>query len=338
MNNLRTLIDNILVPHSAFEEATRRMEQCFSHANGSMEPICIALIGDTRTGKTRVLTSCQARHPTLRTPEGLVVPILRIRTPPNPTVKGIAGTFLYAMGAPDWDKGTETARTNRILTLLREVQTRMLMVDEFQHFYDKKSHKVWHHVADWLKVLVDESKAALVVAGLQTCRAVIDQNEQLAGRFLTPLHMPRFDWAHDEHRGQFVGILHAFYEQLSAHFDLPVLSDEDTAFRMYCATGGLMGYLAKILRQCVWNTIDADARKIEFEDIRVAAQQAVWEEESAIGIPNPFDRTHSFSPTTELLALVRRLGTRNEPVEYSRARHRGRATQKPPSVATILAA
>ena len=51
-----------------------------------------------------------------------------------------------------------------------------------------------HHVADWLKILVDETRCALVVAGLPSCQTVIDSNEQLAGRFHAPILMPRFSW------------------------------------------------------------------------------------------------------------------------------------------------
>jgi len=79
------------------------------------------------------------------------------------------------------------------------------MIDEFQHFQDKGSRRIMHHVADWLKILVDDSKVALVVAGLSSCGAVISQNEQLAGRFLSPILMPRFDWKIDNHREEFVG-------------------------------------------------------------------------------------------------------------------------------------
>ncbi len=48
-----------------------------------------------------------------------------------------------------------------------------MVVDEFQHFVDKGSQKIQHHVADWLKVLLDESEVAVVVAGLETSMAVL---------------------------------------------------------------------------------------------------------------------------------------------------------------------
>jgi hypothetical protein len=45
----------------------------------------------------------------------------------------------------------------------------MVMIDEFQHLYDRDDRgkrQIMLHVADWLKVLIDETRSTLVVAGL----------------------------------------------------------------------------------------------------------------------------------------------------------------------------
>lgn len=62
MADLRNIIENALVPHSAFNAATVRLEQCFKYAHGSSEPICIAVIGESRTGKSRALEECCFAH------------------------------------------------------------------------------------------------------------------------------------------------------------------------------------------------------------------------------------------------------------------------------------
>src|SRR5690554_3812150 len=142
MNNVRNIVENTLVPHTAFERARTRLEQCFDYAQTASEPICIALVGESRTGKSRVLEECYASHPSIRDSEGLNTPILRVKTPSKPTVKGLAELMLRAMGDPRFDAGTENAKTIRLQTLMEHSNTRMVMIDEFQHFYDKGSHKV----------------------------------------------------------------------------------------------------------------------------------------------------------------------------------------------------
>lgn len=313
MITLKNIVETTLVPHTAFEEAVRRIEQCFRYSDSASEPICIALIGESRTGKSRALEESESSHPKIRTGEGLEVPILRIKTPSKPTVKGLAELMLRAMGDPKWaSSGTENAKTTRLQVLMQNARTRMVMIDEFQHFYDKGSRKVMHHVADWLKILVDDSKVALVVAGLSTCTAVLDQNEQLAGRFLSPVFIPRFNWLLDDDQSEFCAILTAFQESIGTHFYLPRLDSEDMAFRCYCATGGLIGYLAKTLRQAVWDTLDDGGRDISLEALERAHKRAVWEKDGLADVASPFSRKFSLAPTLDGVNKIRLIGTRSD--------------------------
>ncbi|PKO82204.1 MAG: transposase [Betaproteobacteria bacterium HGW-Betaproteobacteria-13] len=320
MNTPHTIVETTLVPHTAFEEATQRLEQCFSYADGASEPICIALVGESRTGKSRALEECFTRHAPIRQPDGLTTPILRVKTPSKPTVKSLAELMLRALADPRAYSGTENAKTSRLLKLMNESGVKMVMIDEFQHFYDKGSHKVMHHVADWLKVLVDDARVALVVAGLPTCRAVIDQNEQLAGRFLSPVFMPRFDWQDTDQREEFIAILGAFQESMGEAFDLPAFTGDEMAFRFYCATGGLIGYLTKFLRQAVWNAIDAKTTTIDLANLLRAHSEAIWAKDGPTGLPSPFDRRFSTAATDDLLARIKRIGIPAEEIRLPRSK------------------
>jgi hypothetical protein len=230
--------------------------------------------------------------------------------------------MLRAMTDPKFDKGTENGKTERLRTLMRNAETRMVMIDEFQHFYDKGSQTVMHHVADWLKILVDDSKVALVVAGLPSCAAVVDQNEQLAGRFLAPIRMPRFDWRVDVHREEFLGILGAFQESLGQYFDLPALDSPEMAFRCYCGTGGLIGYVTKFLRQAVWNAIDEGRKVISLEDLARANDEAVWATDGLTDSTSPFSRRFAPLPSEHLLSRIARIGTPTQEVATSKESRR----------------
>jgi hypothetical protein len=280
------------------------------------------------------------------------VPILNILVPSLPTVKGLAGLILEALGATDWEKGVEVARTARVKLLMKECGVMALFLDEFHHFYDKTTQKVQHHVADWLKNLVSLTKVVLLVSGLPSLQVVIDQNEQLKGRFNAPVYMPRFDWLKEDQRNEWIDILGAFDEGLRLKFDLPALDGDDMALRMYCATGGLMGYLTKILRQAVWNAVDAGKKVISMQDIELAYAQAIWSLERLSHLPNPFDRNYLVYPSPEviaqskltgppivfpspeLMAQIKLIGTPTIPVPIKRTRTRVSA---PPLASSILA-
>lgn len=283
----RHLIENTLVPHKMFEVATSRIRQCFEQALNSSEPICLALIGESRTGKTRVIEEFRSQHPQIRESDGLTTPILSIKTPSKPTVKGVVGLMLKGMGDPLFDSGTEISKTERLKRLLRACGTRMIVLDEFQHFIDKGSQAVSYHVADWLKVLVDESNVALVVSGLPSSLAVIKQNEQLEGRFLSPVEMQRFDWSDLGQRAEFAAITGAFSESINTYLDTPPLDDPEMAFRLYCASGGLIGYLTKLLRQLIWTVIDEHKKSINLKDLDAAHALSVsWPKD----ISRPFGK------------------------------------------------
>ncbi len=121
--------------------------------------------------------------------------------------------------------------------------------------------------------------------------------------------MPRFEWKNDEHREEYVGILGAFQESIGKHFDVPGLDTAEMAFRCYCGTGGLIGYLTKFLRQAVWNAIDQHRKSIALEDLAHAHDQAVWSRDGLSDIASPFSRSFYPLPSDDLLAKVRHIGT-----------------------------
>ena len=312
MSELRKyIVESTLVPHTAFSEATERIEQCLRYSLDSPEPVCLVLIGESRTGKSRALEAFFNQHPTTRDDYGLKIPILKVKTPSKPTVKGLVEIMLRAMGDPLSYSGTENAKTIRLKRLMRNANTSMVIIDEFQHFYDKGLHKVMHHVADWLKILVDDTKCALVVAGLPTCSAVLDQNEQLAGRFFAPVVMPRFNWENTNHRDEFIGILGAFQQSIGTHFEIPPLDSDEMAFRCYCATGGLIGYLSKFLRQAVWNALDADKKIITFDDLKLAHKTSIWSNECDYGDLDPFSRNFMRLQSDDVLTKAAQIGLPN---------------------------
>ena len=122
MDGLRHIVENTLVPHSAFVEASIRIDQCMKYAVDSPEPVCLAIVGESRTGKTRVLEEYASKHSPVRTKEGLSIPILAVKSPSKPTVKGMAELMLQIMGDPRFDSGAENAKTIRLKRLMKKLE------------------------------------------------------------------------------------------------------------------------------------------------------------------------------------------------------------------------
>lgn len=335
-----TAVDQIIVPHLAFQNAKQRIETHLLAAQHYKEPTCIAVVGESRTGKSRLLACIAKQHPKQRTDHGLVIPVLCIKIPSKPTVKGLVETLLREIGDPLWAKrGSENEKTERLYTLLKQTRTHTVVLDEFQHFYDRMSHKVQYYLSDWLKIFVDRSGLTLIVAGLPDCMAVINQNDQLRGRFLAPIKMPRFDWQKEEDRDEFAACLESFQNALP-RFDLPELASESMAFRCYCATGGLIGYVAKILHQaCINAQMDNSAHDgklvITMADLGRAYAEAVWCD-SITPLMNPYATDFDATPVQALLDMAQHIGTASP--EVTTARTRKLSGKYLPTAAEVLAA
>jgi len=185
--------DKVLILPIDFESAIDEIQACFNDVLSKSHSTCLAIIRESRTCKTSVLKHFESKYPQYGRGEGLCVLILHVNAHSEPTVKGRAEKILHQIGDPLFEKGTEGVKTIRLKKLIRGAGTKLIILDEFQHFIDESNRKVQHHVADWLKILVDDTCVELVVAGFPSSINVILSNKQLARRFMAPVELRRFE-------------------------------------------------------------------------------------------------------------------------------------------------
>lgn len=279
------LVSKILIEHSRFTMAIRQMERSYLTAIQNGDPFCVAVVGESGTGKTRTLEYFESLHGETQHKDYTEIPVLRVSVNAKPTIKGLAEEILRALGDPLAHKGTENEKTERIITLMRGTRTYVLLLDEFQHFSDQGGRHIQHHVADWLKVLVDEMRIGLVVSGITRTLNIIQKNEQLARRFYAPIIMKPFDWNIDEERYEFIAFLSEL-KPLVKPFVFPNLSYEEVAFRMHKASNGYIGHLMKIIQSSIMNAICTNTKTITMKDLNVAFTESIWGE--IVTCNNPF--------------------------------------------------
>jgi len=337
MTSALTIAERIFIPHSAYLYASARLDQAFEIANAGGDPDSFALVGPSRAGETTVLHNFLKNHPAVREAERNHVPVIFVPTPPLPSAKGLAGVILDTLGHPDPWRGTEQQITATVKRCLVGTGTKMLVFDEFQHFYDRWRRTAMIYVADWLKVLVNDTGITLVVSGLEQCLAVVDQNEQLANRLSSPITLSRFRWNIPQERGEFISILEAYQDEFRAsHYDLPSLESERVAYKFWLATGGLMGFIAKLFRQAERAAIRGQRKLITLDDFHVAHQESIWAALRDPEAPKPFAASFLDRETADLNQRAMRIG---EPIELPSApfRHTPRRATRP-SLSSVLVA
>ena len=330
------LIESILVPHSEFAKTLNQMQQIYEIAGVVGESVGKPLLAPSRAGKSRVIEEFKKLHPNTRNADGLIVPVLSVKVPSKPTVKGLAEVLLSKLEDPAAYSGTEVQKTVMLTAKLPRTHTRVMVLDEFQHFVDKSSMKIQHEVADWLKILLDDSGVAIVIVGLESATAVLDQNEQLRGRFLSPARLNRFDWNNEDQRSEFVAIINSFETVLRNYVDLPEIANADMGFRIYVATGGLIGYLTLLLKMLVWNAVFSNTSIITLQDFHTAYMDSIFKDDygpSSAG--NPFDKSFAAEANAANLAAAMEVGTPRV-VEMPRSR-KSRAKKRTSASAVLKA-
>jgi hypothetical protein len=310
--------ESILIPHTAFANGVSLIQKAVKLSDGISRPKYIAVLGPSGSGKTRLLDTCAAEYESYRDQDGLNIPILQINVPSKPTVKALSSEILRALGASDFDKGTEIQQTQRAKELIKQCNVMAIFLDDFHHFVDQTSNNVMHYAADWLKLFIDEVRRATVITGLPYAAQVMNINEQLARRFMAPIRLNRFRWQIEAERQEFVEILAAFYAGLQPYFSLPKLHSKDLPFRFYCASGGLIGYVVNILECATETAALEDRSKLSLDDIDASYMEAVWRKEDPVLPESPFSWCRLPKITTELLAGVQTLGEPSMPESRKR--------------------
>jgi hypothetical protein len=132
MKKPRIVVESAPVPHPAFETEIPRVRQGLSYSLKSPEPICLALVGESRTGKSRVLEETELLMPRKPTTAGGALPILSVVVPERTTAEGMMFLLLQALGEPKRKSGIDVHRTGRLQAKLRERKTLMILLDEVQ--------------------------------------------------------------------------------------------------------------------------------------------------------------------------------------------------------------
>lgn len=296
LRKYRDVVKTLRVEHDAYNEIMEELKAAYDDIGLSATDICLIVLGGPRTGKSSLATDMLSEHVVKQNAEKVVRNVVYAVAPKPATVKALLECFLKGLGDPHWNRGTVSNMTQRLYTLLKAAECRMIILDEFQHLCatdesdnpggerkaaarrpkrpsgDVQRQKA---TADWLKVLLETTGLGFVAVGLPHAMSVIHTNRQLSGRFDPPLRLPVFDWCEDDSRAQFLGILRKFQKGLKP-FQFPQFDSQGMGLRMYLASAGRIGLLAKFLDRAVRNAIRAKHVLIGLEDLDRAYRASIW--------------------------------------------------------------
>lgn len=285
------------IEHPKFTAVIREIARIHQRGRAAGVAEGLLLVAQTGSGKTTALEYYRARFP--RSVEAGVtkIPVLFVETPESPSVKDLAEAILHALGDPAASKGTAAAKTQRIVMFFRECGVQLLLIDEFQHFFDGSRVTESRRVSDWLKSLINKVGVPVVLAGLPRAIQVVNINPQLRRRFATPYYMEPFSFATAPDRLEFRGVLKSIQARLpNGSVDL---SGADMARRFYFASHGLFDYVVKIIDDAASRGGTGPGGMLSMADYARAFKAVVWS--AAPDQLNPFIETAKLRLLTQPL-------------------------------------
>ena len=157
-----------------------KIEHLLGHPGTHRMP-SLLLAGDTNNGKTMLIRRFVEMHPAERGDLGISRKVLLIQAPPVPDERRLYFAILDALHAPYSPTGLTAAKMMLVMTVLRKVGVRMLIIDEIHHLMAGHLEKQ-RQFLNVLKYLSNELQLSLVGAGIKDALRAIQTDPQLANR------------------------------------------------------------------------------------------------------------------------------------------------------------
>ena len=282
-------INKIRIFHPELSEITEKLANCHKRARLRPEPPCMIVTGLQGVGKTTLYESYAERYPRVETDEGTIVPCLTAMIPVPATVSGLVSEILDALGDPAPELGNIPNRTLRLRRLLKNCKTEIIFLDEFQHVIDRDLERVLKTTADWLKILLNNTRIPVVLLGMPSCTIILEANPQLRRRFSIRRQLMPFAWTSSTEDGKTDYPTRKLLKLIEKQLPLKQasnLADHDTAYRIYAASGGVIDSIMKLIRGAAELAIDSGQERITLKFL-----SDVYDDELAANqpnIPNPF--------------------------------------------------
>jgi len=219
----------------------QQMEEIYNHPKMHRMPN-LAIIGETNNGKTMLLNTFYRRHaPTEEAYlEHPTLPILMLQAPPEPSEGRLYADILTSLFSYAGARETADSKLQRIRMLLTNLETRMIILDEFQNTLAGSGTRL-RRFLNGIKYLGNELSIPIIVAGTPETLNVLQSDPQIANRF-EPAFLPK--WALD---ADYLRLLATIEPKLGLK-QRSKLHEPIIAKRLHEESEGTIGELMKLLQ------------------------------------------------------------------------------------------
>jgi len=241
------------------------------------QPSCTLVMGLSGVGKTSLREHFERKYPRSiyrdNEKEQDIVPILSTILTDDKNPKAAPGKMLRDLGDELEGKfGTRSELGDRFILQIKELNTEVIFIDEFQHAFEGGGENKKGSAANWIKTLINLGKRPVVLFGLPWCKEIIDRSSELKNRFDYIHLLDEYD-RDDKSFPEWLSLLNEIDEQLP--FDESSnLNEPDFALRLLILTGGnLSRLMKKIIKPAARKAVMANESNIGHHRLLAAAKK-----------------------------------------------------------------
>lgn len=253
------------------QELMGKLEDLVRHPRTARMPNML-LIGNTNNGKTELIRSFVQRHPADENAGGehIVAHVLYIESPPTPSEASFYSEILNTL----YEKVPTTsidAKRDRVVDVLREIQLKVLVVDELHNILAGASVKQ-QQLLNMIKYLGNVLQISIVGCGTGDLLRAVSIDPQIQNRFIPEL-LPK--WQMNK---EFRQLLMSFERVLPLRSPSS-LHEAQMASKILAMCEGTIGELSKLLNLAAIHALKHGGEQITVEVL------------NACGYVSPSDRT-----------------------------------------------
>jgi GTPase SAR1 family protein len=214
--------------------------------------------------------------------------------PSKPTTKSMGESLLEVLGDACAKKHGHSAEFKllRIIGLLRDLGTELLILDEAQHIVDHQRNTL--EASNWIKKLMNHTGLAVILVGMRNTQTLLDNDEQLRRRFSATVDFDRFKIIKAPST-DFFRLLQTLERSIAVKSIS--FTTHDIAQRFYYASYGLIDYLVKVVDRATNLVQKRKLEGITLETLSEAFKDEVWS--TVKDNRNPFSSYFTFRSLVE---------------------------------------
>jgi type II secretory pathway predicted ATPase ExeA len=244
---------------SCLQEIKRRARRAF----GSGKGLALMILSPSGGGKTHLVKLLKKLLPDEDLETVTRVRVASFSVPPAPSPASMPKACLLGMGDPTWNVGNAGKAMERLLSLLQETDTRIIIIDNVHDIPERRGKKGIQQVGNWIRDLIEKSKLLVVLLGTPAAEEIVLANPQLRRRNPAKLWMNYFDLS-----GEGFARLKRFLDEVDKLLPLAELSDlKKFTKEIYYASNGIPDYIFQILTEAVDLAVSAGRERILNEDL-----------------------------------------------------------------------